>query len=104
MDMDVFGHEACCLSLPVPLRILITIFLLHRTLGWSIFAGVAIMVINIPLNLRLTAEKRKVSKDQMRNRDARAQLMVACSLSTPLSWLDGGLMVASRTSCCRGSR
>jgi len=81
--MDVSDHEDCCLSLQVPLRIGVGIFLLYRTLGWSIFVGLAAMIASIPLNLRLTAKKHKVSKDQMKNRDARAQLMVACSLSTP---------------------
>ena len=83
--MDVADHENRCPSLPVPLRIIIGIFLLYRTLGWSILVGVAAMVASMPLNLRLTAKKRKVSKDQMENRDARAQLMVACSLSTRLA-------------------
>jgi hypothetical protein len=81
--MNVADHEGCCPSLSVPLRITITIFLLYRTLGWSIFVGLAAMIASIPLNLHLTAKKRKVSKDQMKNRDARAQLMVACSLSPP---------------------
>ena len=76
-------HEGCCLSLPVPLQIVVGIFLLYRTLGWSIFVGLAAMIASIPLNLCLTKKKHKVSEDQMKNRDARAQLMVACSLSTP---------------------
>ena len=78
MDTSLFGHEDSCLSLLVPLEIGITIFLLYRTLGWSIFVGVATMIASIPLNLHLTAQKRKVSKAQMKNRDARAQLMVVC--------------------------
>ena len=81
--MDVSDHEDCFPSLSAPLRIIIGIFLLYRTLGWSIFVGLAAMIASIPLNLHLTAKKRKVSKDQMKNRDARAQLMVSCSLSTP---------------------
>jgi hypothetical protein len=59
------------------------IFLLYRTLGWSILVGLAIMITTMSLNLRLTTEKRKVSKAQMKNRDARAQLMVACLSSGP---------------------
>ena len=83
MEMSLFGHEDSCLSLPVPLQICIGIFLLYRTLGWSIFVGLATMIISMPLNFYLTVEKRKVSKDQMKNRDARAQLMVVCSFSQP---------------------
>jgi ATP-binding cassette, subfamily C (CFTR/MRP), member 1 len=85
MDMDLCGHEDSSphLSLPVPLRIIVGIFLLYRTLGWSIFVGLAIMVISMLMNFRLTTEKYKVSKAQMENRDARAQLMVACLSSGP---------------------
>jgi hypothetical protein len=86
MNMDLCGHEDSFsphLFLPVPLRIIVGIFLLYRTLGWSILVGLAIMIITMSLNLRLTTERRKVSKAQMENRDARAQLMVACLSSGP---------------------
>ena len=76
MGADPFDHEGAHLFLSVPLQIGLGIFLLYHTLGWSIFVGLATMIITMPLNLYLAMQKRKLSKDQMKNRDERAQLMV----------------------------
>lgn len=51
------------------------LFLLYRTLGPSIFAGIIIMVLSVPLNGYLATKMRAIQKDQMTFKDQRSKLM-----------------------------
>ena len=47
-----------------PFQILVTIFFLYRTMGWSIFAGVAVLVLLIPLHVYIS---KKAEQFQVRD-------------------------------------
>ncbi|KAJ1562778.1 hypothetical protein HK096_003457 [Nowakowskiella sp. JEL0078] len=49
--------------------------LLYHTLGVAIFAGVAVMIVMIPINAAIVSITRKLSKIQMSNKDGRIKLM-----------------------------
>ena len=59
-----------------PFQIVIALVLLWRTMGPSIWAGVAILVLAVPLNTWLAKKMRTLQKRQMGNKDARVKLMV----------------------------
>ena len=46
-------------------------------MGPSIWAGVAVMILAIPLNTFLARKMRNLQKIQMGNKDARVKLMVS---------------------------
>ena len=48
---------------------------LYNLLGWSVFVGVAIMIISIPLNTMVARFLKKLQETQMKNRDKRTRLM-----------------------------
>ncbi|KAF9972607.1 hypothetical protein BGZ73_004232 [Actinomortierella ambigua] len=56
-------------------QITMAMVLLYQTMGWAIFAGVAIMILMIPINARMSAFMRKLQQQQMKNKDARIKLM-----------------------------
>ncbi|KAI9023065.1 multi drug resistance-associated protein MRP [Phycomyces nitens] len=58
-----------------PLQIVIALTLLWNTMGPSIWAGVAILILAIPLNTFLARKMRSLQKSQMSNKDARVKLM-----------------------------
>ncbi|KAI8611102.1 P-loop containing nucleoside triphosphate hydrolase protein [Chytriomyces sp. MP71] len=58
-----------------PLQICLALYFLYYTLGVSIFAGVAIMLIMIPINGTLASYSRRLNKIQMGNKDKRTKLM-----------------------------
>ncbi|KAJ8319362.1 hypothetical protein KUTeg_004453 [Tegillarca granosa] len=58
-----------------PFQIIISIYLLYDTLGYSIFAGVAIMIILIPINAAIAKKTRDYQAKQMRLKDQRIKLM-----------------------------
>ncbi|ORX59695.1 multi drug resistance-associated protein MRP [Hesseltinella vesiculosa] len=58
-----------------PLQIVIALVMLHGTMGASIWAGVAILILTIPLNTYLAKKMRTYQKAQMGNKDARVKLM-----------------------------
>ncbi|KAL0096556.1 multi drug resistance-associated protein MRP [Phycomyces blakesleeanus] len=58
-----------------PLQIVIALTLLWKTMGPSIWAGVAILILAIPLNTFLAKKMRSLQKSQMANKDARVKLM-----------------------------
>lgn len=60
-----------------PLQIVIALVLLYGTMGPSIWAGVAVLVLTIPLNTFLAKKMRACQKIQMGNKDARVKLMVS---------------------------
>ncbi|KAJ2849384.1 hypothetical protein J3B02_003803, partial [Coemansia erecta] len=58
-----------------PLQIVLALTLLYRTLGWSMFAGVTVMVISIPTSARLSRSMRALNKLLMGYRDGRMKIM-----------------------------
>ncbi|KAJ1998330.1 hypothetical protein GGI04_005049, partial [Coemansia thaxteri] len=58
-----------------PLQIVLALYLLYQTLGWSTFAGVLVMVISIPTSARLSRSMRALNKLLMGYRDRRMKIM-----------------------------
>ncbi|CDH53089.1 multidrug resistance-associated protein 1 [Lichtheimia corymbifera JMRC:FSU:9682] len=71
MDLCTYFHIAWS----GPFQIVIALVLLWRTMGPSIWAGVAILVLAVPLNTYLAKKMRTLQKRQMGNKDARVKLM-----------------------------
>ncbi|KAJ2731440.1 hypothetical protein IW152_004528 [Coemansia sp. BCRC 34962] len=58
-----------------PLQISMVVYMLYNTLGWSVFAGVAIMVVSIPLNGWISRRVRTLQSEQMKNKDKRTTMI-----------------------------
>ncbi|CAG8480040.1 2241_t:CDS:10 [Ambispora gerdemannii] len=58
-----------------PLQISLALCFLYKTMGVSIFAGVAAMILTIPVNGFLARRMRTLQKKQMGNKDQRIRLM-----------------------------
>lgn len=58
-----------------PFQIIICLYSLHGLLGNSMWAGVAIMVIMIPLNAVIARYQKKLQKTQMKFKDERSRLI-----------------------------
>jgi ATP-binding cassette subfamily C (CFTR/MRP) protein 1 len=58
-----------------PFQIILALYFLYQALGWSIFAGVAVMVLMIPTNTWIATKNRAQQKIQMGNKDARIKTM-----------------------------
>ncbi|KAF9191139.1 hypothetical protein BGZ51_007720 [Haplosporangium sp. Z 767] len=56
-------------------QIVIALYLLFDTMSWAIFAGVAVMLLTIPLNARLSVFMKNLQQKQMKNKDTRIKLM-----------------------------
>ncbi|KAI9002882.1 ATP-binding cassette transporter 1 [Hyaloraphidium curvatum] len=56
-------------------QIVLAMLLLYSTLGYPVFAGVAVMVVAIPLNAWLARVSRAIQKTTMGTRDERVKLM-----------------------------
>jgi len=58
-----------------PLQIILSLIFLYLSMGPSIFAGFAVMVVMIPLNAVLAAQVRKLQVKQMKEKDSRIKLV-----------------------------
>ncbi|NXA48635.1 MRP3 protein, partial [Nothocercus julius] len=58
-----------------PLQIFLALYFLWQTLGPSVLAGVAVMVLLIPLNAAIAMKTRAFQVEQMRYKDSRIKLM-----------------------------
>ncbi|KAI9207232.1 P-loop containing nucleoside triphosphate hydrolase protein [Polychytrium aggregatum] len=58
-----------------PFQISLALYFLYDTLGPSIFVGVSIMLIMIPINAYLASKSRALNKVQMKNKDSRTKMM-----------------------------
>ncbi|XP_058021721.1 ATP-binding cassette sub-family C member 3 isoform X2 [Ahaetulla prasina] len=58
-----------------PLQICLALYFLWQALGPSVFAGVAVMVLLIPLNAVIAMKTRAFQVEQMKYKDARIKLM-----------------------------
>ncbi|KAJ2500948.1 hypothetical protein GGH96_002362 [Coemansia sp. RSA 1972] len=67
----IFSH----IMWSLPLQIVLALFLLYRTLGWIVYAGVLVMLISIPTSARLSRSMRALNKLLMDYRDQRMKIM-----------------------------
>ncbi|KAJ1996422.1 hypothetical protein GGI25_000485 [Coemansia spiralis] len=58
-----------------PMQIALAIYLLYITLGWSMFAGIIVMVAAIPANGWIIGRMRQLQVVQMKNKDKRTSLI-----------------------------
>lgn len=58
-----------------PFQIVLALYFLWQTMGPSIWAGVAVLILAIPLNTYLAKKMRAYQKKQMGNKDARVKFM-----------------------------
>ena len=58
-----------------PLQIILSLIFLYLTMGPSIFAGVAVMVLLIPVNAGIAAYSKKLQVKQMSFKDSRIKLV-----------------------------
>ena len=58
-----------------PLQIVLSLVFLYLTLGPSIFAGFAVMLLMIPVNSLLASWSKKLQMKQMMHRDSRIKLI-----------------------------
>lgn len=58
-----------------PLQIIVSLYFLWETLGPSVLAGVAVMILMIPINGWLTGKVKTLHIQQMKNKDGRVKLM-----------------------------
>lgn len=63
------------LTWSAPLQIVLSLIFLYLTMGPSIFAGFAVMVVMIPLNGLLASQARKLQVKQMKEKDSRMELV-----------------------------
>ncbi|KAI8344113.1 multi drug resistance-associated protein MRP [Chlamydoabsidia padenii] len=71
--MDLFPNLHHVWS--APLQVCLAIGLLHNLLGPSIWVGVLILVLSVPINVTIARIMRKYQKTQMANKDMRIKLM-----------------------------
>ncbi|CAI6333419.1 unnamed protein product [Periconia digitata] len=70
-DLAQYGQQLWS----APFQIVLCMLSLYQLLGWSMFAGVAAMIIMIPVNGIIARLMKSLQKEQMKNKDARTRLM-----------------------------
>ncbi|PVV00842.1 hypothetical protein BB560_004760, partial [Smittium megazygosporum] len=70
---DFIGHSHPLWS--SPFQVCITLYLLYQTLGWSAYAGVAIMCLAVPANAYIAKKLQVIQEQQMESKDARTHLV-----------------------------
>ncbi|CAL4110031.1 unnamed protein product, partial [Meganyctiphanes norvegica] len=58
-----------------PVQISLAIYFLYQILGPSVFAGLAVMILLVPINGIVATQQRKLQITQMKNKDKRVKLM-----------------------------
>lgn len=58
-----------------PFQIIICMVSLYNLVGWSMFAGVGVMIIMMPIQGYVSRLMRNLQKEQMKNKDARSRLI-----------------------------
>ncbi|CAG8664846.1 5084_t:CDS:10, partial [Acaulospora morrowiae] len=71
MDLTTYLHIAWS----GPLQITLALYFLYDTMGVSAFAGVAVMLLMLPVNAFVASKMRSLQKQQMKNKDMRIKLM-----------------------------
>ena len=70
-DLAQYGQQLWS----APFQIVLCMLSLYQLLGFSMFAGVAAMIIMIPVNGYIARLMKSLQKEQMKNKDARTRLM-----------------------------
>lgn len=70
-DLSQWGQQAWS----APLKIIACMFLLHSMVGWSMLAGVGVMVAMIPLQTWTASIMKSLQKTQMEYKDSRTRLI-----------------------------
>jgi ABC-type multidrug transport system fused ATPase/permease subunit len=70
-DLAQYGQQLWS----APFQIVLCMLSLYQLLGFSMFAGVAAMIIMIPVNGWIARLMKTLQKEQMKNKDARTRLM-----------------------------
>jgi ATP-binding cassette subfamily C (CFTR/MRP) protein 1 len=99
-----------------PLQIVLALYFLFEILGWSVLAGVGVMILLVPVNGVLASKQKTYQVAQMQLKDSRIKLMKVLKLyaweppfeKQILDIRDKELMlmfstVRSRRICARGS-
>lgn len=71
MDLTSFIH----MIWTAPIQIGLSIYFLYQALGPAVFAGLAVMILLIPLNGFIATKIRAVQMEQMKMKDNRVKLM-----------------------------
>ncbi|RIB11911.1 ATP-binding cassette transporter 1 [Gigaspora rosea] len=71
VDLTMYLHIAWS----GPLQIVLALYFLYQTMGASAFAGVAVMILMLPLNAIFATLMRKLQKEQMKNKDERIKFI-----------------------------
>ena len=58
-----------------PFQIMICMVSLYQLVGWSMLAGIGVMIVMMPLNGWISKVMRNLQKTQMKNKDARSRLI-----------------------------
>lgn len=58
-----------------PFQIAICMFSLYQLVGWSMLAGVGVMIVMIPINGFIARFMKRLQKQQMKNKDSRSRLI-----------------------------
>ncbi|KAI1877877.1 uncharacterized protein JN550_000059 [Neoarthrinium moseri] len=58
-----------------PFQIIICMVSLYQLVGWSMLAGIGVMIIMIPINGFIARFMKRLQKQQMKNKDARSRLI-----------------------------
>ncbi|KAF8735100.1 hypothetical protein AX14_002716 [Amanita brunnescens Koide BX004] len=79
MSVDATRLQDLCsdglIAISGPVQIIIAFVSLYDLLGWSAFAGVAVMILSIPLNTSIARILKRTQEEQMKNRLKRTRLM-----------------------------
>ncbi|EHA54855.1 multidrug resistance-associated protein 1 [Pyricularia oryzae 70-15] len=70
-DLTQFGQQLWS----APFQILICMLSLYQLVGWSMLAGVGVMIFMIPINGFIARYMKGLQKTQMKNKDARSRLI-----------------------------
>ncbi|CAG8453187.1 17142_t:CDS:10 [Gigaspora rosea] len=76
VDLTMYLHIAWS----GPLQIVLALYFLYQTMGASAFAGVAVMILMLPLNAIFATLMRKLQKEQMKNKDERIKFIAFIKL------------------------
>ncbi|KAK3379821.1 P-loop containing nucleoside triphosphate hydrolase protein [Lasiosphaeria ovina] len=58
-----------------PFQIIICLVSLYQLVGWSMLAGIAVMILMVPINGFIARFMKNLQKQQMKNKDARSRLI-----------------------------
>ncbi|KAI1331203.1 metal resistance protein YCF1 [Xylariaceae sp. FL0255] len=70
-DVTQFGQQVWS----APFQITICMISLYQLVGWSMLAGIGVMIIMIPINGFIARFMKSMQKQQMKNKDARSRLI-----------------------------